>query len=330
MMASYLTRAGLAALCFAALTGQARAADQTPSTAAGWELVWADEFDGDKLDPGKWKPEKSCWGGGNNERQCYTASPRNISVSGGMLHLTAIEGKVSGPDRPPEIASMPNPTVTKPFSSGKVRTRGIAAWRYGKVEFRARVPKGQGTWPAVWMMPAKDAYGPWPLSGEIDILEAVNIGQTCKECTGKVGENRMISALHFGGIPPANELRDTRHAPADHTLPSDGFHVWTLEWGKGLMRFSFDGKPYWQVTKEQWRTLSPRAKGNPFAPFDQPFYIMANLAVGGKLSEERNDLGIDRQAFPAEFAIDWIRVYQCGQDRETGLACMGGAKGEVR
>lgn len=293
----------------------------------GWELVWSDEFNGTALDRKKWKPEKSCWGGGNNERQCYTDRAKNIRVSGGLLYLTALEERFTGPDRPPEIASMPNPNKTQPFTSGKIRTRKLASWTYGKFEFRAKVPKGQGTWPAVWMMPADDHYGGWPLSGEIDILEAVNLGATCDECKGNVGENRTLSAIHFGDKAPKNEHVHQRVALPDQALPSDDFHIWTLEWGKGLMRFYLDNKLYWEVTPDQWNTASPRAKSNPVAPFDKPFYIMANLAIGGKLSEENNDKGIIMNSVPAEFLIDWIRVYQCKDDRESGLACIKGTKG---
>jgi beta-glucanase (GH16 family) len=209
-----------------------------------------------------------------------------------------------------------------------VRTRGLASWRYGKVEFRAKVPKGQGTWPAVWMMSADNRYGPWPLSGEIDILEAVNLGARCDLCTGGNGENRTQSAVHFGDLAPKNKYVVQHVTLPDQALPSDDFHVWTLEWGQGLMRFSLDGRRYWEVTADKWNTASKRAKGNPLAPFDQPFYIMANLAVGGRLSEENNDKGIMLDAIPAEFQIDWIRVYQCKGDTDTGLACMQGAKGK--
>ena len=303
-------------------------ADETPTPPNGWELVWSDEFDGPALDRSKWKPEVSCWGGGNNERQCYTGRPANVEVSGGLLRLKAREERFTGPDRPPEIASMPNPKTTQPFTSGKVRTRGLASWRYGKVEFRAKVPKGQGTWPAVWMMPADDHYGGWPLSGEIDILEGVNLGASCDVCTGGVGENRMLSAVHFGNIAPKNDHIHQRVALPDQSLPSDDFHVWTFEWGQGLMRFSLNGRRYWEVTADQWNTASKRAKGNPLAPFDQPFYIMANLAIGGRLSEENNDKGIVMNSIPAEFLIDWIRIYQCKDDRETGLACMQDGKEE--
>lgn len=293
-----------------------------------WELVWSDEFEGTQLDRTKWKPERSCWGGGNNERQCYTDRLMNIRVEGGALRLIAYKEKFRGPDRPPEIAVKPNPDKTQSYTSGKIRTLGLSSWKYGKVEFRAKPPKGQGTWPAVWMMPAANVYGSWPRSGEIDILEGVNLGATCPQCDGDVGENRMISALHFGDYAPKNKVRDTRVALPSNALPSDDYHVWTLEWGEGLMRFYLDGRKYWELTEKDWSTASPKAKGNPVAPFDQPFYIMANLAIGGKLSEENNDKGVAKNAIPAEFAIDWIRIYQCRADKVKGLACMKSVEGE--
>lgn len=321
-----LTRLPL--LICAALAGLTAAAGPVAAKTPQWELVWADEFEGTKLDRTKWKPELSCWGGGNNERQCYTRRARNIRVADGMLHLIARHERFIGPDRPPEIAEKPNPRTAKGFTSGKVRSLGLASWKYGRIEFRAKPPKGQGAWPAVWMMPAGNVYGPWPLSGEIDILEAVNLGATCIACEGGVGENRAISALHFGDLPPQNALRDTRVALPSRARLSDDFHVWAFEWGEGLMRFYLDGRQYWELTADQWHTAAPRAQGNRMAPFDQPFYIMANLAIGGKLAEENNDRGVAADVVPAEFLIDWIRIYQCPDDREKGLACMQRAKGE--
>lgn len=292
-----------------------------PRDGAGWELVWADEFDGTALDRSKWTPEVSCWGGGNAERQCYTDRPENIAVEGGMLLLKARKERFVGPARPPEIAEYDNPSITQSHTSGKVRTIGMHAWRYGRIEIRAKVPSGQGTWPAVWMMPEDNAYGAWPRSGEIDILEAVNIGATCKTCEGG-RENRTISALHFGNFAPANRFVDHRNALPDLSLPSDDFHVYAVEWGEGLIRFLVDDRVHLNVTAEQWSTAAPNAKGRPAAPFDQPFYIMANLAVGGRLSEENNAKGVAARSFPAQFAIDWIRVYRCARDPETGRACI--------
>jgi beta-glucanase (GH16 family) len=177
------------------------------------------------------------------------------------------------------------------------------------------------------MMPAGNVYGGWPRSGEIDILEGVNLGATCATCEGGVGENRMISALHFGDYAPKNKFLDTRVAIPSHALPSDDFHIWTLEWGEGLMRFYLDGRKYWEVKAGQWDSASPVAKSNAVAPFDQPFYIMANLAIGGGLSEKNNDKGVGANAAPAELLIDYIRIYQCADDKEKGLACMQGVKG---
>ena len=300
----------------------AAAERQAQLTASGWTLVWRDEFEGDSLDRTKWAPEVSCWGGGNNERQCYTDRVENIAVEGGSLLLRAREEEWTGPDRPPEIAASPNPQVTQQYTSGKVRTRGLHAWRYGRIEVRAKVPPGQGLWPAVWMMPEDNAYGGWPLSGEIDILETVNIGADCDECEGDVGENRTVSALHFGDLPPDNRYVDNKVALPDLALPSDDFHIYSVEWGEGLIRFLVDDRVHFTVTRDQWDTGSPLARGNPNAPFDQPFYVMANLAVGGAWPERDNEKGLAPDSVPAQLAIDWIRVYQCESDHETGRACI--------
>jgi len=246
----------------------------------------------------------------------------NISVEGGLLLLKARKERFTGPARPPEIAERENPTLVQSHTSGKVRTIGLHAWRYGRIEARAKVPAGQGTWPAIWMMPNDPVYGPWPRSGEIDILEAVNIGAKCKVCAGGVGENRTISALHFGDFAPKNRFVDHRTPLPTGALPSDDYHVYAVEWGAGIIRFLVDDRVHLTVTADQWSTAARSAKGNPAAPFDQPFYIMANLAVGGRLSEENNAKGVAASSFPAQFAIDWIRVYRCASDPTTGRACI--------
>lgn len=302
--------------------GNDPAVELAPLAAQDWELVWSDEFDGDALDRTKWTPEQSCWGGGNNERQCYTDRPENIAVEGGRLLLKARKEDFTGPDRPPEIAQTPNPMVSREYTSGKIRTRGLHAWKYGRIEVRAKVPAGQGMWPAVWMMPAEDHYGGWPLSGEIDILEAVNIGAACEECPGGIGENRTVSALHFGDPPPDNALVDRKTPMHTGELPSQEFHVYAAEWGEGTIRFLIDDRVHFTTTREDWYTASPLAKGNPNAPFDRPFYIMANLAVGGAWPERENEKGLAPDALPNQFEIDWIRVYQCRTDPERGLDCI--------
>lgn len=310
--------AGLAAFVAAC----APAEEERYPTTGAWELVWADEFDGDALDLTKWTPEESCWGGGNDERQCYTDRPENIEVSDGLLRLKGRKEQFTGPLRPPEIADDPNGTRTQEYTSGKVRSIGKAAWKYGRVEVRAKVPPGQGLWPAVWMMPDEPAYGPWPHSGEIDILETVNIGAVCDECPDSNVENRTVSALHFGDLPPDNTYVDAKTSLAGGGLPSDDFNIYSVEWGEGLIIFFVNGREHLRLTQDDWFTGSKLAKDNANAPFDQPFYVMANLAVGGRWPEGDNEKGLDPDVLPAELQIDWIRVYQCAGDQDTGRACM--------
>ena len=139
------------------LAASATTAAKAETLEHGWSLVWAEEFNGAKLDRKKWKPEISCWGGGNQERQCYTDRPKNIKVADGNLHLIAHKETFTGPDLPPEFSNKPYPQKTQEYTSGKIRTLGISSWKYGKVEFRAKPPKGQGTWPAVWISLAEGA-----------------------------------------------------------------------------------------------------------------------------------------------------------------------------
>ena len=324
-MALLVTLTGCAQVDKAPQTSLDPQAQQAPY----WKLVWSDEFNGNSLDRTKWKPEVSCWGGGNNERQCYTDRLQNIRVENGVLKLIALKERFSGPDRPPEIARNPNPITSNDYTSGKVRTLGISSWKYGKIEFRAKPPRGQGAWPAVWMMPSGNEYGPWPRSGEIDILEGVNLGAACHECSGNVGENRMNSALHFGDFIPANKSIEKKVALPNGELPSDDFHIWTLEWGAGIMRFYLDGRQYWEVHQDQWETAAWHSRTNTIAPFDKPFYLMADLAIGGKFSEINNDKGISSTVTPAELTLDWVRIYQCENDTKTGLSCMRRTDGSM-
>lgn len=285
----------------------------------GWELVWADEFDGDALDPERWAAEESCWGGGNEEHQCYTARPGNVQVVNGQLRLIAQRERFTGPDRPPEHGE--SGTRTRDYTSGKVRTRDIADWRYGRFSARMKLPGGQGIWPAFWMMPADDVYGAWPLSGEIDILEAINLGASCDDCPGG-RETRIHGALHFGASPPANEHHVRASELPGGADPRDGFHVYALEWGEGRLQWFVDGELYLRIDAEDWFTDAPEGEGRPAAPFDRAFHLMVNLAVGGRWPEGENAGGLDPGALPAELLVDWIRVHQCAPDRQSGRACM--------
>lgn len=289
------------------------------SAAPVWATVWFDDFEGTRLDRARWAPEVSCWGGGNNERQCYTDRPRNIQVADGVLRLIAQKEDFEGPLYPQGRAG--KNTANQAYTSGKVRTRDLADWKYGRFSARMKLPEGQGPWAAFWMMPSGDAYGSWPLSGEIDIMEAVNLGTPCETCAGGV-ETRTSGALHFGDTAPNNSYLH-RYTPDEGAgSPAAEWRTYTLEWGEGTLQWFVDDQMFLRLTSNDWYTASPKAEGRNTAPFDQPFYLMLNLAVGGNLPEKSNGRGFDPEVFPAELLIDWVRVETCLGDEKTGRACL--------
>lgn len=284
------------------------------AAAPQWQLVWADEFDGASLDRNRWVLAEDCWGGGNEERQCYTARPQNHRVKDGVLEIVAQREDFTGPAFPRDQRDNPQKAVAKrekPFTSARLSTQGKASWLYGKVQIRARLPQGQGTWPAIWMLPEDWAYGGWARSGEIDIMEAVNLGQPCEPCEGG-SENRVLGTIHFGGEPPRNRYITEETALADPTA----FHTYEVEWDKDGMVWRVDGKDYARREPHEWHTL---ASDKPGAPFDKPFHLILNLAIGGHLSESRNVKGVDPSGFPKTMAVDWVRVWQKPQVADNAL-----------
>ncbi len=308
-------------VAFALLSAASVAQDSAKSPAAddGWTLVWRDEFDGSNIDPKKWLHEVDCWGGGNEERQCYTDRPGNSSVAGGILTITARREVTRGPPLPLDqrktSADVKN-TALKPFSSARLTTGGLADWRYGRIAIRAKLPEGQGVWPAIWMLPTEKHYGGWAASGEIDIMEAANLGTPCKKCTGG-RENHVLGTLHFGGVWPDNKFasHETEVSPTD-----DGFHVFAMAWTAGRIDWSVDGRTYASVLSGSWFSGKDQQSAST-APFDRPFHLILNLAVGGRLPEGRNLKGVSTKAFPAEFKVDWVRVYQCDAVDQGAATC---------
>jgi len=290
----------------------------------GWVQVWSDEFEGSALDRTKWEVEESCWGGGNEERQCYTDRPKNVEVANGLLRLKAYPEIYRGYQYPQGWKDGRGPRVLQKYTSGKVRTRQLADWTYGRFSARIKLPSGQGTWPAFWMLPSENIYGGWAASGEIDIMEAVNLGARCDDCEGDVGENRSSGALHYGDEWPDNTFQFRHKELPGGPLAKDQYHVFAVEWGEGRINWFVDGEKYFTMNANDWYTESISKTTNPNAPFDQDFYLMLNLAVGGELSEDNNDKGFKRSSFPSELLVDWVRVHQCDQDRVTGRACMDG------
>ena len=280
---------------------------------SGYCLVWQDEFSGNGIDSDKWSHERNCFGGGNNEAQCYTDAPENSWVVNDILHIKAIREDAVGPNRVDDDPNYdPNDVSgSGKYTSARLRTKGLGDWRYGRFEMRAKLPFGQGSWPAFWMLPTDWAYGGWPLSGEIDILEAVNL---------KVGgEDRVYGTLHYGGSWPGNVYTGEAYQIPGNLNPADDFHTYAVEWEEGEIRWYLDGDHYATQTSDGWYTTA--ALDNAFAPFDQTFHLILNLAVGGDWPANVNDTGIDESAFPQEFQIDYVRVYQCTEDFETGKGC---------
>ncbi len=294
-----------------------------PAAAEDWRLVWSDEFDAAAIDTTKWGFDVDCWGGGNNERQCYTASRRNAAIVDGKLVITALRQHSTGPALPKAMrraASDPNAEATREFTSARISTRGKAAWRYGRIEVRASLPQGQGIWPAIWMLPEGEAYGAWAASGEIDILEAVNLGVACATCSGG-REDTILGTLHFGGKWPDNQHKGAEvHAP----VVLEGFHTYSIEWQADRIIWQIDGRTFAERKASEWWSAGSKAPG---APFDQEFHLIFNLAIGGGLAETRGLGGVSTKDFPKRFVLDWVRVWQKDDKLATahsGQSSVGG------
>jgi beta-glucanase (GH16 family) len=172
------------------------------------------------------------------------------------------------------------------------------------------------------MLPEKDRYGTWAASGEIDILEAVNLGVPCAKCPGG-RENTILGTLHFGGKWPNN-----KHKGEEVPFPAvldQGFHTYAIEWGPEKITWLVDGKPYAVRTADEWSTTGSAARG---APFDQPFHLILNLAIGGKLAETRGLGGVRLDGYPKRMEIDWVRVWQAPDAKgiSTGTGSEQGGK----
>ncbi len=243
---------------------------------AGWQLTWSDEFDGTSINTNNWRfdigtgPPYPGWG--NNELEYYTSRPTNAFVSDGLLHIVARQESYSGSS----------------YTSARLKTSGLFSQAYGRFEFHARLPAGQGYWPALWMMPQESAYGGWAASGEIDVTE--NRGSD---------PATVLGTIHFGGSYPNN---DQSHGPSYRFADGDSvtnFHLYALEWANGSMRWFVDNQLF-QTQTSWWSSGGPYA-----APFDRPFYIIMNLAIGGNFGGNPDGSTV----FPGEMQVDYVRAY---------------------
>lgn len=246
------------------------------ATPEGWSLVWADEFNGTSIDPTKWSFQlgngcPTLCGWGNNELQRYTTD--NHTVADGLLTITArLEADSS-------------------FTSTRLRTLGNGDWTYGRFEIRAKLPTGQGLWPAIWMLFSQDTYGGWAASGEIDIMEAV--GSRPAEVFG---------TIHYGGQAPANVFSGEELRLRSGTFAED-FYVFTIEWEEGEIRWYVNNVLFLTKTSADWFTTGST---NAAAPFDHDFYMLLNVAVGGNLPGAPDGTTV----FPQTMQVDYVRVYE--------------------
>jgi beta-glucanase (GH16 family) len=259
--------------------GAGGASQATPSPAPpGWHLTWSDEFeaaDHSAPDPSRWVYDLGGNGWGNDELETYTDRRENSVVRGGMLVIRALAERYRGRDG-----------IERPYTSARLRTEGLFAQTHGKFEARIRIPRGQGIWPAFWLLGANCSSLGWPACGEIDIME--NIGR----------EPMLVyGTIHGPGYSGAGGLGASYRSPRDPF--ADGFHVFGVEWESNVIRWYVDGVLY------ETRTPRDLPAGAGGWAFDHPFFIILNVAVGGGWPGNP-DSGT---AFPQEMLVDWVRVY---------------------
>ncbi len=241
-----------------------------------WELVWSDEFDlpnGSAPDPAKWNHQKGGSGWGNGELQHYTDSTTNAYIENGMLVIKAIKEYMMGRD----------------YTSARLNTQLKGEWTFGRVEIRAKLPTTQGIWPALWMLPSRGVYGSGTAGGEIDIMELIGSEP-----------NRAYGTLHFGN--PAEHSSGAYELPAGEVY-SDDFHTFAVEWEPDEIRWFVDDVLFHSAT--EWFTSSKNNAPFP-APFDQNFYLLMNVAVGGYWPGKPDKTSV----FPQTMIVDYVRVYQ--------------------
>jgi len=235
-------------------------------------LLWGDEFNYTGLpDSTKWGYDVGGHGWGNNEQQFYTrADTANAYVSDGTLHITARKQAKENKD----------------YTSARLVTKGKADFKYGKIEMRVRLPKGRGTWPAIWMLGKNISVVDWPMCGEIDIAEHVGFAP-----------DSVFGTVHTQAYNHTLNTQKGKRAFIEN--PYGEFHVYAIDWSPEKISFWLDGKAYYQFlnehkTKNEW-------------PFDDPFYLIINIAVGGTLGGKH---GVDETVFPAVMDVDYVRVFK--------------------
>ncbi len=270
--------------------------DKLDRTDEGFVLVWNDEFDGDTLDTTKWDyqygngGEYGNSGWGNNEWQYYLNREENIRVEDGKLIITAVKEE-----------------SVMPYTSARIRTikndgTVLFSTTYGRIEARIKMPASEGMWPAFWMLPVDESiYGAWAASGELDIMES----------KGRLPQ-QFGGAAHYGRTWPNNSFQNKEYVFPQGTDITD-YHLYSIEWEPDEIRWYVDNECFFTMTDWFSEDASGTAYPEP-APFDVPFYIILNMAVGGNFDPDAN---LNNAEFPAEMEVDFVRVYHKEEGYDT-------------
>lgn len=266
-------------ICFATLQSVLAQVANPPGTPAGWRLVWSDEFNGPEIDRSVWDYEIGFIR--NKEPQYYTDRPENSYIEDGNLVIeTRMESYMGAP-----------------YTSASLNTRGKKAFRYGRIEMRAKLPKGNAIWPAFWTL---GEGGHWPRDGEIDIMEMW--GGEIEEIWGSSGDRGLGDGVTTGCIHYADE--DGKHVAdelAKYRLPdgakcADAYHIYAIEWDAEEIKWFFD-----DVNFKNFKIDSAAKRRS----FQQPHYILVNTAISPTLKP-----GPTAETLPQKYFIDYVRVYE--------------------
>ncbi len=243
------------------------------AVAQNWNLVWSDEFDGPDIDTSKWSHEINGSGGGNNELQYYTDRATNSFIENGNLVIQALDETFTGSDG------------TRDYTSARLVTQGKFERTYGRMEARIKIPRGQGIWPAFWMLGNNIGSVGWPTCGEIDIME--NIGSEPRTTHG---------TIHGPGYSGGGGVGGSYTFTGEDA--ADDFRVFAVEWEPNVIRWYVDGNHYF--------TATPASLGGSTWVFDHPHFFILNVAVGGSWPGPPDG----STTFPQRMEVDYVRVYE--------------------
>ncbi|OJF17292.1 MAG: 1,3--beta-D-glucan 3-glucanohydrolase [Bacillaceae bacterium G1] len=250
------------------------------SSSAAYTLVWSDEFNGTSINTNNWTFEIGTGsnGWGNNELQYYTSRPENARIENGNLVIEARRESYGGMN----------------YTSARLKTQGKKSFKYGRIEARIKLPKGQGLWPAFWTLGADIGSVGWPRSGEIDIMEHIN------------NENNTHGVIHWDAGGHA------QYGGPSHAIDVTQYHVYSIEWTPKAIKWFIDGVQFWEANIEN--------NINSTEEFHKEHFILLNMAVGGNWPGSPDGSTV----FPARMYVDYVRVYQDSGTPPSGEIVSGG------